>query len=548
MVSDPSPEPRTVQELYYEALSVSANNPENNITPYGAHPSSEWIITPTDDGYLPSSVPPAYPEQPPHRPAPHEPVSRSVVRPVAAEFGTSARVSDIFQETDVRQAIQSLASQAGVKVVMDDAVGGFTSAIIEDEPFDAALEQVLLPLGLISKWDGGQYLVGPDDPESSMFARIAETAEYKPLHRPPQELQELLAPRTQRYVRIVDHSNMMVIEAPPEALIAILDRLKQFDQPVPQVVLEAIVCVLTPQEGVQHGFDFGQALSVGDQNVLGLGLSSLSFTGAFTPWGVRNWYNDFAVTSLFVRMLADEGYLSIRAAPRVMAKDGEQAVISIGRETYFSTQPLASDLIFRTDIQKVEAGIELDITPTIRGDNITVTIEKAEVSEDIRNELFDRQTDPYPLINRRRVSTTVDVKDGETIVIGGLQTRQTVDRVGRVPYLGDIPLVGKLFRIVESEEQDVEVVIFISPRLVPSGGTVSTQPYCPPVPAGPGLDPVPAPPDDYFGPQLFPAPPSAPPASDPFTTTPRQLEPVRFDSVGRRETTTKLPPPRIVSR
>jgi type II secretory pathway component GspD/PulD (secretin) len=144
---------------------------------------------------------------------------------------------------------------------------------------------------------------------------------------------ELLSPRTQRYVRVVERSNLLVVEAPASSLEMILGQLQQFDRPVPQVVLEAIVCVLSPQEGVTHGFDFGHALNVGDNSVLGLGLSSLAFTGSFTPWGIRNWANDFAVTSLFVRMLADEGYLTIRAAPRVMAKDGEQAEISIGRRS-----------------------------------------------------------------------------------------------------------------------------------------------------------------------------------------------------------------------
>ena len=73
---------------------------------------------------------------------------------------------------------------------------------------------------------------------------------------------------------------------------------------------------------------------------------------------------------------------------------------------------------------------------------------------------------PYPQINRRTVSTTVHVKDGETIVIGGLVQRQTVDRVAKVPVLGSLPGFGRVFQTVEQREQDVEVVIFISPRLV----------------------------------------------------------------------------------
>jgi Flp pilus assembly secretin CpaC len=185
-----------------------------------------------------------------------------------------------------------------------------------------------------------------------------------------------------------------------------------------------------------------------------------------------------------------------------MAKDGEKAEISIGRETYFSTQPVDSNLIFRQDIERVESGISLNITPVIRGENITVTIEKAEVSEDIRTKEFRREIvdNPYPLINRRRVSTTVNVRDSETIVIGGLVTRQTVDRVSRVPGLGHCPGIGRFFEIVEKEEQDVEVVIFISPRLVPPACVVDEEQgpagreYAPPVNLLPAPQGVPAPP------------------------------------------------------
>jgi hypothetical protein len=99
---------------------------------------------------------------------------------------------------------------------------------------------------------------------------------------------------------------------------------------------------------------------------------------------------------------------------------------------------------------------------------VTVTIEKAEVSEDVRE--FDRRNtaliSDFPLINRRQVATTVHVQDGQTIVIGGLMQRQTVDRFSQVPYLSAIPVIGKLFERVEQEDKAAEVAIFISPRII----------------------------------------------------------------------------------
>jgi type II secretory pathway component GspD/PulD (secretin) len=96
-----------------------------------------------------------------------------------------------------------------------------------------------------------------------------------------------------------------------------------------------------------------------------------------------------------------------------------------------------------------------------------VTIERAEVSEDVRAAGTGPDlASPYPLINRRRVTTTVDVKDGQTIVIGGLTQTQIVDQINKVPFFGDMPIVGHLFRHVDKQEQEAEVMIFISPQIV----------------------------------------------------------------------------------
>ena len=95
----------------------------------------------------------------------------------------------------------------------------------------------------------------------------------------------------------------------------------------------------------------------------------------------------------------------------------------------------------------------LNLTPVIRGDNVTVIIERAEVSEDIRESGTDPSlASPYPLINRRFVTTTVDVKDGETIVIGGLTYSQQVDRVSHLPVLGKLWGIGKLFQQIDQQE------------------------------------------------------------------------------------------------
>ena len=407
--------------------------------------------------------------------------------PAAAPSGVvpasnSVRVSETFEQSDVREAIQVIANQVQASVVLDDKVRGEVSCTITDEPFEQALQKLLLPLGFVYRYKDNRYLIGSNDPASNLFPMIAESIEFRPNHLSAQELIALLPSRHTPFVRNVEKRNLIVIEAPHDAAQQILSQLQNADQPVPQIMIEAVVCVVQPDKGLQFGMDWNHILKVQGVDAFNVGMTGLAFNGAASPNGANNAFDDFAVTSAFVKLLAKEGYVSIRAAPRVMAKDGEKADISIARDTFFSIQQGNNQFLFRQDIEKVESGISLTLTPTIRGDNVQVVIEKAEVSEDIRtiDSSQDLTNNPFPIINRRRVTTTVQVKDRQTIAIGGLVGRQMVERELRIPVLSRAPGIGRAFRKIERQEQDAEVVIFISPKIV----VPTAQPSSCPLPEG----------------------------------------------------------------
>ncbi len=382
--------------------------------------------------------------------------------------GDHAKISEVFDQTDIRDALQMLAAYTDVSVVIDDSIGGLVTARIDGESFDVALQKILLPLGLEYVKRGKEYIIAPPDPNSPLFYKIAHRTTFRPAHHNIQSLTEILPRRLQQFVETSAERNLAVIEAPMRLSDEIIARLAELDQPIPQVELEAIVCVASPDSSFRFGLDWGHVVGVDDIQSLRIGMTGLATAGSISGHGIKNIFSDFAVTSAFMRLLAQEGYVTIRAAPRVTTKDGQKAQISLNRETFFNLQPDASNVFFRQDVQKVEAGISLEIIPRVHGDMVAVEIAKAEVSEDIRN--GDAGSSPggngFPIINRRVVSTSVQVRDGHTIVIGGLVQRQTVDRISRVPGISSIPKLGKLFQIVEKVEQDVEVAIFISPRIV----------------------------------------------------------------------------------
>ncbi len=543
--SIPGPQRRSVEELYFEALASS--KAEKNLgLDHPVHP--EPVLEPVEvlvaPPILPSDAPPPLllppelmppgapgliPLTPPaSAPVPQAPppvgaASPSAMQPIAhaqsgtqpgsvvraSATGSEKLVSDIYTETDVREAVQALATQAGVAVVLDDTIRGEVNCTIENEPFEQALQRVLLPLGMVYRKKDNLYLIGRVDPTSNLFPHIAETIEFRPNHLSTQELLALLPARQAQFVRMVDKRNLIIIEAPHDTAQQIHAQLLSADQPIPQIMIEAVVCVVAPEKGLQFGMDWNHGLQVQGLNRLNVGLTGLSFTGQVSPYGAANAFDDFAVTSAFVQLLAKEGYVTIRAAPRVMAKDGEKAQISIARDTFFSIQQGNNQFLFNQNIQKVDAGISLTLTPSIRGENIQIQIEKAEVSEDVRSIDPQQQLNnsPYPIINRRNVSTTVQVKDQQTVVIGGLMQRQTVDRESRIPYLGGLWGIGRAFRKIEKTEQEAEVAIFISPKIVMPTAATRVCPQPEPLIQIPLADPLPVP-QSVVTPTVFQAPPS----------------------------------------
>ncbi len=466
--------------MYAEAVA-SANTPLQVDAGAGGDLSAKGVLVPKSDEQLVNdsaigiATLPQFRANPPESNQPT--IARVNANPVVYQPGMlpppvpdEQLVSEVFEETDVRQALQILETSTGLTIIVDEQVGGVTSAQLNKVPLDDALTQILLPLGYVWVYRDGVYMVAPPDPKSPLFGYIAKRFQYTALHHPARKLADLLPTRFKDFYQVSEDRNIIVIDAPEVIGQDLEARLQELDQPVQQVVLEAIVCVTSPESNFRFGMDWNHVVTVGGVDKLNLGMTGLAFEGSSSAAGLNNVFSDFSVTSAFVKLLSQQGYITIRAAPRVTAKDGEKATISIARETFFTLQPNTNQLFFNNNFQKVEAGISLIITPHVRGDLVAMEIEKAEVSEDIRtNEALASQTSSttFPIINRRQVSTKVDVRDGQTIAIGGLIQRQTVDKVNRIPFLGDLPAVGALFRSVEKQERDVEVAIFISPRLVP---------------------------------------------------------------------------------
>jgi type IV pilus assembly protein PilQ len=158
--------------------------------------------------------------------------------------------------------------------------------------------------------------------------------------------------------------------------------------------------------------------------------------------------------------LSTEGKTKVLSAPRIITLNNKEARIQVGTKLPFSTVTLGQSGVSTQNITFVDTGIMLDVTPVINADNRVRLHVKPEVS------LPGITTAAGPQINTRNADTEVIIRDGETLVIGGLIDEQTQQSINKVPLLGDIPVLGMFFRNSFDQKNRTELLIFLTPRIV----------------------------------------------------------------------------------
>ena len=266
------------------------------------------------------------------------------------------------------------------------------------------------------------------------------------------------------YVKVNQEQNAVVVTAPSQMLAKIGRDLRAVDVPSPQILIEAIAVELTDTTDL----DLGLRLNTTQRN-----FSSAidSATGALSYTTIGKLPQNLEAT---LRALQISGKARVRARPQMAAVNGRTADIFIGAQRFILTQFNQSGQT-QTRIQPVDVGVKLQVTPLTGGnDEITVRIapEVSNITE------LDLQTG-LPVLSTRRADTSVRVKDGETIAIGGLTLNQEQVTNSKIPLLGDLPIIGGLFRSKKRNVVQTELVVFVTPRILPQSVTATPPPTAP---------------------------------------------------------------------
>lgn len=372
-------------------------------------------------------------------------------------------ITNVFFETDIREALRDVSAQAGTPLVADDTVQGLVSLEVNDMPLEDVLEMMLAFGGYTYKEMEGYYLIGTAEPGSPTFNRLTTTKYIKPTYLSAAEVSGLISSSFSPFIQVSDTQNILTITASDEMMIRIENDITEIDKAPRQIILQAVITDIN-KNGIETlssalNWTFNSLKKIDNETTGGVkfdpsSLNSIGLTYATTGKLTRSLISS-------IQALVEVGEATIRATPRISTLDGQNARIFIGTQEMFSVT--SGPVSFpTTQLETIDAGIILDITPSIsESREIRVKIDQAEVSH-----VEARGALGLPILSKRTVSTTVRVRDGETIVIGGLLQRKRGYIEKKIPFLSDLPFLGRIFRSASHEDEETEVLIFITPHIL----------------------------------------------------------------------------------
>lgn len=442
-----------------------------------------------------------------------QPLSEAEVeeRQRAKPLYTGERLNVNFQNIEVRALLQIIADVAGKNLVAADSVSGNITLRLENVPWDQALDIVLRTKGLSKDSNGDVIWVAPTAEivaqQEQESKRQQQAEQLAPLvgeimqinYAKAADIQALLTAEGSNFisergtVAVDERTNVLIVNDTREKLASIQSLARRLDIPVKQVLIDSRVVVATDDFARSIGSSIGVGFSEtsGSTTIAGSGNidaatelqnlvsgSNFAFTqpnrlstafGAVTAGATAPSYalsilgSDYLV-DLELSAFQAEGKGEVVSSPRVITADGKEAVIEQGEEIPYTTSSGTGGpkTLFK------EALLQLRVTPQITPDNRVLM--DLQVSKDSRGDIVPQATGGSAVaIDTSSVNTQVLVNNGETVVLGGIFEQTVNDTVNKVPLLGDIPLLGVLFRSKSQENTKRELLIFVTPKIIAEG-------------------------------------------------------------------------------
>jgi type IV pilus assembly protein PilQ len=372
--------------------------------------------------------------------------------------------------------ITMLSSECGVSILMQSKIDGTASAQISQKSVEETLTYLLMSSLYTFKETGGVFLIGNRDSQDLFVSRllsmdnlVASTVE--PLI--PVALSQQLT------VKVVKEQNGLLVTGPRTSIVRLEDFVREIDIPSAQVLFEVLVVDYLTSE--QATFKLTANNFGGDSTMPGRTYYpgwDYSVNGEEANEGLRSLERRLDLPNLgvldddfFLRLqvLVSEGKANIQSRPQIATLNGHTASISIGTTQYYllkseTVYPSSQSNLSTQTTQRFEtikANMSLEVTPYVSRNRDVIV----DVAPEFSTPSGKLNPDVPPTINSRVLKSTVRLKDGETIVLGGLVQDTKSATIDKVPILGSIPILGRLFQNRSSEDSRSELMIYITPHV-----------------------------------------------------------------------------------
>ncbi len=445
---------------------------------------------------------------------------------------TGERLTLNFQDIDVRSVLQLLADTSGQNIVVSDSVTGNLTLRLQNVPWDQALDIVLRTKGLDKRRQDNVIIIGPAaelaSREKAELAAHKEVQELAPLrtefmqvnYAKVNDLAKLIRPTggsaggggggarnsmlSQRGSLAVDErTNTLLVQDTAENLADIRRLVQTLDVAVKQVLIEARIVIVSDTFERDLGARFGVTSAqtngnngllsvtgngVGANTMTSSGIANLSSSGKVTPVTAPSLNNRYQVNlpaantngSIGLSLLGgsyivdlelsaaqNEGKSETISSPRVITANQKQATIMQGVEIPYQESASSG----ATTTQFKNAVLSLKVTPLITPDNRVIL--DLDVSDDsVGQQVTSATGGTVPSIDTRQITTQVLVNDGQTVVLGGILDTTKSKSANKVPFLGDIPVLGNLFKSTKTINNKTELLIFITPKILREGSNL----------------------------------------------------------------------------
>ncbi|MEN3979712.1 type IV pilus secretin PilQ [Acinetobacter sp. CWB-B33] len=433
------------------------------------------------------------------------PEDKNPLRPRTANSYTGKKISLDFQDIEVRRVLQLLADFTGINMVASDSVQGNITLRMKDVPWDQALDIVLKTKNLDKRRNGNVIWIAPvseliksEDDEAKAIAQSIKLApiqtEYIQLSYAKSSdilklledsrdskgavangtagssslaLESLLSSRGS--VVSDNRTNTLIVNDTAHNIDKVRKMIDLLDVAVKQVMIEARIVTAQTDFSRSLGINWGlqrnnPSLSAGanGSNVWGgeyspkfdLGVDLGTATAGTFNFGLLK-ISDFML-DLQLTALQSDGHGEVLSAPKVLTGDKQKASILRGDQIPYQSWSAEGGTV----TSFVDANLKLEVTPSITPDG------KVQMALRVNKDTVGDLTAAGYLINTNKLETNVLVGDGETVVLGGIFDDIKQNKYQKVPFLGDLPIVGNLFKNNVKANSQTELLIFVTPRIV----------------------------------------------------------------------------------